>query len=147
MGSSVKQWNLTGSKPTSQRGGNWGGKIDWQYPWQRILCGAIYRLQKCASKQEFEECVKWIANVINTAPNMGPLRGDLRNAVRKFFQLKIQMQPKWAKFYRLTIRLFDTDASSRAEGEFSDIWQLGLTASITFRTALVKIRFGSDRRM
>ena len=30
MGSSVKQWNLTGSKPTSQRGGNWGGKIDWQ---------------------------------------------------------------------------------------------------------------------
>jgi hypothetical protein len=88
-----------------------------------------------------------VFHVINTAPNMGPLRGDLRNAVRKFFQLKIQMQPKWAKLYRLTVRMFDADASSRAEGEFSDIWQLGLTASMTFRTSLVKIRFGSDRRM
>jgi len=147
MGSSVRQWNLAGSKPTSKRGGNWGGKIEWQYPWQRILCGAIYKLQQCESDKEFQACISWIADVINTAPNMGPLRGDLRNAVRKFFQLKIQMQPKWAKFYRLTVRMFDADASSRAEGEFSDIWQLGLTASMAFRTSLVKIRFGSDRRM
>ena len=78
MGSSVRQWNLAGSKPTSKRGGNWGGKIEWQYPWQRILCGAIYKLQQCESDKEFQACISWIADVINTAQGPGPKQPQLQ---------------------------------------------------------------------
>lgn len=146
MGSSVRQWNLVGSK-AGGRGGNWGGKVTWRYPWQRVLSGAMYRLQKSETKSEFQQCLQWIATVINTAPNLGPVRGDLRNAVRKVFQSKVNDKEKWAKLYRKIVRIYDANASSRGEGEFSHTWELGLTSQMTFRTGFVKIRFGSDRRM
>jgi hypothetical protein len=147
MGSSVRQWNLAGSKPTAYRGGNWGGRVEWKYPWQRVLTGAIYQLQQCESENELQACTLWVANVINTAPGMGPQKGALRNAVRKFFQLKLNDQRKWVKWHRLAVRILDANASSRVEGEFGKLWQLGLTAAMTFLTSITKIRFGSDQRM
>jgi hypothetical protein len=67
--------------------------------------------------------------------------------VRKFFQLKREMQEKWAKHHRILVRILDSNASSRCEGEFSNLWELGLTSGMTFITSITKIRFGSDRRM
>jgi hypothetical protein len=147
MGSSVKQWNIAGSKPTTYRGGNWGGLVDWQFPWQRVLSGAIYDLQRCESKDELDACKQYVSNVINTAPGMGPQKGSLRNAVRKFFQLKMSAQEKWVKLYRLGVRILDANASSRIEGEFGKLWRLGLTGGMGWRTSITKIRFGSDQRM
>ena len=146
VGSSVRQYNLTGSQPTKYCGGNWGGKVDWAYPWQRVLVGAIYRLQQCESKQQFLETIAWVSSIINKAPNMGPQKGKLRNAVRAFFEMKLETQTQWVKFHRLHVRILDTNGSGRGEGEFSHLWQLGLTSGMTYRTAITKMKFGSDRR-
>ena len=108
MGSSVCQWNLVGSKPTTHAGGNWGGQIQWNYPWQRTLTQAIYTLQKCESKEELFACTQWIADVENNSPNMGPQNGGLRNAMRKFFQLKLETQEKWVKHHRILVRILDS---------------------------------------
>ena len=116
-----------------------GGVIQWAHSWQKFLVGAIYRLQRCETTHEFEECKLWVRDFINACRELDG--GTLRNLVQTFFQLKIDIAERWIKVFRMGIAHLNIVSSSRIEGEFSCLWLLRLTSALTLCKSFVKLRF------
>ena len=116
-----------------------GGVIQWAHSWQKFLVGAIYRLQRCETTHEFEECKLWVRDFINACRELDG--GTLRNLVQTFFQLKIDIAERWIKVFRMGIAHLNIVSSSRIEGEFSWLWLLRLTSALTLCKSFVKLRF------
>jgi hypothetical protein len=133
------RWQL---KPSSMRKKK-GGTIDWAYGWQKQCVNAIYKMQKCESVAELEECKRWIAAFITAAPD---LNADLKRSVRMFFQRKYALRRQWVLAFRMKRRGFNVSASSRVEGEFGVLNRLNLSGALNFRTGITKMRYSASSR-
>jgi hypothetical protein len=137
--SSRGRWQLKPSRMRKKK----GGTIDWAYGWQKQCVNAIYRMQKCETAAELNECKKWIATFISAAPDM---HSDLKRSVRMFFQRKYALRSQWVLAFRMKRRGFNVAASSRVEGEFGVINKLNMSGAMNFRTGITKMRFSASNR-
>lgn len=121
-----------------------GGEIEWAYPWQKHCASSIFRLGVCETKSEFDECKEHLVHYIKTTKAIA--HDGLRDAVLQFFSQKFEDADKWSLYARLQHLCLNISSTSRAEGEFSAIHLLKLSAGMGFVRALQKIKWQSNRR-
>jgi hypothetical protein len=121
-----------------------GGLVTWAHYWQQDLVGTIYRVVRCKTLDEFEECKLWLRDFINLFREFDG--GTIRDLLQTFFQLKIDIAERWVKAFRMGKGHLDIISSSRIEGEFSWLWLLRLTSASTLCKSVVKMRWAAHCR-